>query len=523
MTSNGSAPRTATTPRVSVLFDRTGHRSNGAEPPEPDFFADLHLDQIVESITVGRQEYDLAPFFHAPLHTVESVTYRHEVFRDLEKPKLRECIARFAERLRRMRDHLAQASRMHYGHQRDSWYLDGVESYVDAVEGLAEDLAQLDIEAVGLLAFRAELLSYSSSDAFVTLSAETRELKTTLAGIRYCLHVTPGRIRVSKYAGEIDYSAAISATFERFKSGAARSYLVSFPNWPDMDHVEAGVLDLVARLYPETFATLSSFPVRHRDYLDPTVATFDREVQFYLAYRECIEPLERAGLTFCFPQLSPQSKEVVCRNTFDLALATKLVAEQSPVVSNDFQLVGSERIFVVSGPNQGGKTTFARTFGQLHYLASLGLPVPGSAARLFLCDSIFTHFERKENLEDLHGKLQDDLLRIHEILARATPRSIVIMNEIFTSTVLDDAVFLATKVLEQLIQHDLLAVCVTFVDELASLGEATVSMVSTVVPDDPSVRTYKIERRPADGLSHAVAIAEKYGLTYEVLGKRLAR
>lgn len=519
--SSGSAPRTATTPSVSVLFDRTGHRSDGAEPPEPDFFADLHLGQIVESITVGRQEYNLAPFFHTPLPTVESITYRHEVFRDLEKPALRECIARFAEGLRHMRDHLTQASRLHYGHQRDSWYLAGVGVYVDAVESLAEDLGRLDIEAVGLLAFRAALRAYSSSDAFAALSTETRQLKTALAEVRYCLHVAPGRIRVSRYEGEIDYSAEITATFERFKSGAVRNYLVTFPNWPDMDHVEAGVLDLVARLYPETFAALNSFPVRYSDYLDPTIATFDREVQFYLAYREFMAPLESAGLTFCFPQLSPRSKEVLGRSTFDLALGSKLVAEGSPVVCNDFRLLGPERILVVSGPNQGGKTTFARTFGQLHYLASLGLPVPGSEARLFLCDRIFTHFERKENLEDLHGKLQDDLLRIHEILARATSRSILIMNEIFTSTVLDDAVFLATKVLEQLIQLDLLCVCVTFVDELASLGEATVSMVSAVVPDDPSVRTYKIERRPADGISHAVAIAEKYELTYDALGKRL--
>lgn len=507
-------------PVTSILFDDA--HVGGLVEQEPAFFADLNLDQVIDAITAGREEYDLRPFFYTPLYRVEAITYRHDVLRDLQGTALLGCVESFAAKMRARRTSLARAAELRHPYQRERWFLDAAELYGDAVTTLSRDLASIDLSSRAGTAIRDHLAAYVSSEAFISLLADTTGLKEQLAAVRYRLQIFGSSVRVSRAEPEPDYGAEVASTFERFRQGAVKDYRVDFREPVHMNHVETGVLDRVALLYPETFAALDAFCERHRDHLDDTIAAFDREVQFYLAHLEHSARLRDAGLPFCFPQVSDRSVEVSARGTFDVALADKLVSERSPVVGNDFHLTDPERVIVVSGPNQGGKTTFARTFGQLHHLARLGCLVPGAEARLFLCDRLFTHFEREENLSDLSGKLQDDLLRIREILERATGDSVVVMNETFTSTTLEDAAFLGARVLEELIERGALCVYVTFVDELASLDETVVSMVSTVEEADKAVRTFKIARRPADGLAYAVAIAEKYGLTYESLRARMA-
>jgi len=282
-----------------------------------------------------------------------------------------------------------------------------------------------------------------------------------------------------------------------------------------MNHVEAAIVERVARLHPDVFATVDEVLAAHADFVEPTIARFDAEVDFYLAYLEHIDRLRTRGLPFAYPSVDPDGKHLRARDLFDLALADRLAPADGRVVTNDVELAGPERIIVVSGPNQGGKTTLARAIGQLHHLAALGLPVPGRDVEVPLVDQIFTHFERQEEVTSLEGKLERDLRRFRTILERSTSRSLVIMNESFSATSAADALFLNRVMLRTMAGRDMLVVCVTFLDELAALGPAVVSMVAEVDRRDPTIRTYRVVRRPGDGRAYATALAEKHGLTYE--------
>ena len=125
----------------SILFEESDDALKDERAQAPDFFADLNLDQIINAITAGRDEYDLTPFFYRSLRDVDAVSYRHEVIQDLENPTLFGHVGSFAKQMRLMRAHLAQADKLYYKHQKQAWFLDAVAIYCDTINRLTEDLA----------------------------------------------------------------------------------------------------------------------------------------------------------------------------------------------------------------------------------------------------------------------------------------------------------------------------------------------------------------------------------------------
>ena len=506
----------------SILFPPGMETERAERIEQPSCFIDLNLDQAVAAIVTKRDEDCLRPMFYATYRDEGIIHYRQAVFADLERADVFQAFPVFCETMRMVHVNLAYAEKISYKRHRHMVILRAIDLYCGGIHALLQSLESLTLRSAGLSDLRCYLASYAKSEAFSLLETESQRLRSALSKLSYGTLFRGDKVAVRKYASEPDYTVTILERFARFRQTAIEPPAQSRPGDDfSLNHIEEGILELVGRVFSEEFRVLETFVARHSKFIDDVVATFDREIGFFIAYLAFIEPLKRAGLPFCYPEVSSSSKDTQVCGGFDLALAAKLVPGGHPVVCNDFCLQGRERMIVVSGPNQGGKTTFARMFGQLHFLAGLGCPVPGRSARLFLPDQVFTHFEREEDITNLRGKLEDDLVRMHRTCQVMSADSVIVLNEIFNSTSLEDQVFLSTKVIEQFLATDAIGVCVTFIDALSTLSDKTVSMMSTVMPDDPARRTFEIVRKPADGLAYALSLAENRGVTYERLRKRV--
>ncbi|MCB9439868.1 MAG: DNA mismatch repair protein MutS [Mycolicibacterium sp.] len=503
----------------SILY--TGN-TDGPECAEPDCLADLHLDDVISAI--GRHDDDeLHRMYRCWARDVDEVAYRHEVFRDLSSG-VREPVTSFVDGIGAMRGQLATASALMHPLGRQGWQLDAMSTYLRAVVDLHTALSTAEPSGRGLSALCDYLDCYRRSEAFTSLERDTVRVREELGAIRYSLHIKGLRLEVDQYRGEPEYSDQVAELFSRFRRGAVRDYRISYPSYPGMSGAEEQILDRVAKLFPDQFAALAAHCRRYPNVIDPTLSRFATEVRFYLAYLRFMDRFtDTAHNRFCYPTVTAEAGRLDAEGAYDLALATKGLPDQACPVTNEVRLGGAERIVIVTGPNQGGKTTLARTIGQLAYLSALGCPVPAARATVTLPDAVFTHFERQERVASLHGKLDDELLRIRDILARASARSVIVMNESFASTSLSDALAIGTDVLHRIIGIGCIAVYVSFLDELSRLDPACVSMVGGVDPADPTARTFRFGRRRADGLAHADALATKYGLAPDVLRRRVSR
>lgn len=261
------------------------------------------------------------------------------------------------------------------------------------------------------------------------------------------------------------------------------------------------------------------------------------EIVFYVHALDLIQELQAAGMRLTTPEISP-AEERVCRvkAAYNLQLAIQRLKDRSadpqstPVVTNDILLDDDGRIAILTGPNQGGKTTYMQSIGLVQVLAQLGMPVPGEEAQMSPVDAIYTHYPVEERLELGTGRFGDEALRIRAIFEKVTRHSLVLLNESLSTTSMGEGVYLARDIVRTLRQIGLRAVFTTHLHELAAAtGQINAevggdSPVFSLVASKPEKAmqpdqgySYHVQPGPPLGRSYAEHIAARYGISDEQL------
>lgn len=593
----------------------------------PDFFVDLNMDQVAAQIMAERKGYDLRKYFNRMPEDLSVTKKRQEALQAVGNPEFFDGLAEFSDYMQLARGYAADYAGAEREICRQKLLLDCGMQYVQALHALKKAFSAGQAETgktscsqkrdgMGSLfgAFFSKFQDYRKGEEFQAFCRDTEGLCREFETMVFCVEFANRRMRVvpmegEEAAGAGDYFDRLRALFPEndMEGRVVRGQLENpFCAKKEVGELEFFVLTACQKKYPESFARLRRYEqayavlkkreltvqmrekglseqVRVPGFLAGWVLAFEQQLQVYLAVELFMRRVRKMGYPLAYADFVGDEKEekqttsnwMELRQAYDLALLLKQVSKK-PVVCNDAYYAGRERFLVVTGPNQGGKTTFARSLGQIVYLAKMGFAAPCAFARMPYFTGLLTHFSVEESLETGRGKLKEELTRLSPMMSGEHGGSFVILNELFTTAATYDAYIMGRRVMKYFMGQECFGVYVTHIQELAAgeeadkeicaeesfgekkacadgenLGETDflyslrgkgeygekeeagkregtqaagriVSMAACVDERDSHIRTYRIVRRAPEGVGYAYALVEKYHLTYPELKERLA-
>jgi DNA mismatch repair ATPase MutS len=200
------------------------------------------------------------------------------------------------------------------------------------------------------------------------------------------------------------------------------------------------------------------------DHIESFLDLLKIELGFYVGCLNLHEQLARRGGPVAFPSPADHGEQrLAFDGLYDPSLALRL---QAPAVGNGLEADG-KLLVLITGANQGGKTSFLRGVGLCQLLMQCGLFVPAASFRASVCDALFTHFKREEDSTMKSGKLDEELERMEGIVSRMTGRAMVLFNESFAATNEREGSEIARQVAGALLEKGVRILFVTYLYEFA--------------------------------------------------------
>ena len=548
---------------------------------------DLGLDTICTKISGKPEEQTLIRGVMSRM-TCESdvIQFRLDVFEDIyNNPDFRNRMLEILDKIDFLRDY--GSFRRDYEESSSTWdlvhRLEEIRDYIGYVESLQDCLGSADLKSKGLQDLKAGIGMIYDDNAFKELKKDISELKATTSNLK---SVTVGINLNERFeAREIGLISINSRAFSKsplldsFTNRIARRdnlnendegkwdgsmrfqpfttgedaanrlfgmakaqatiqhpiLMMSMANVPDGDMAK----DVTAHMDRVTDHMLSKTVRSLKDVLNKYVGLSIMDITalipeflFYVRWAEYIKRHVDRGLSFCKAKLILESGgnagdvRMNARGFYNLKLAD-FIEKKEDIVVNDLGFDKRASVYILTGANRGGKTTVTQAVGLLHVLAQAGIHVPAQEFAFSPVDCIYTHYPADEDKTLDYGRLGEECRRFRELFARCTDKSLLLLNETFSTTSFEEGFFIARDAVKAILKRGTRCIYNTHMHKLASEidklnGEsadegAAVCAQSLVALSDGSQRSFKVKVAPPEGLSHARDIAEKYGVTYEML------
>ena len=524
---------------ISLLYPSEASREYHSDRRNLPAISEEVCDELGLNEIFNLKSSSLTHFFTSD---PEVIKYRQETVQDMQRvPEIKETLAKvhpILDDIRQLRildnDNTASGESYLYS-------ITEIELYVSCIDTLREGFLpvrdKISGTAFGTLAdFIIEL---SESEYYIELNKRlealadrVREVKSITVGVNLDRQLRP------------ESAGVISINSEPFKSGKVLDKILrlSFKN---------DAFTCIAELSPfgkgqsdnRREALIGAFNSAIEDVFRSSVKGWRSVVgeyvldntDFLLRLLPEIEFVSRAsdlvarlashpGCSVCIPKVLPASEKAF--SAVGLYNPRVALAIDDEIVTNDLTFDDEARIYVLTGPNRGGKSVITVALGAAQAFCQLGLPVPAQSAEISVTDGIFTHFPEGADDTIDKGRLGEECARLREIFDLATPDSIILLDESLSSTGAYEATYIASEILTAFAAMRCRGIFSTHLHELAagiteinarSAECGGIKLDTLVAGMEEGQRSFKIYRAKPDGKSYARDIADKYGLSFEEL------
>ncbi len=429
-------------------------------PNEPALTQDLELNTLFNTMALGDQFiFDVVRrAVLSGLSDLDALRYRQDILKDcLKNPAVvREIYQIPIESIENRQRHWLGI----FGHY-PSGILSGAISMMEMFVGLLQKLRAIadehanQFESEGWTVFFAMIQRELDDEYFAIVQNHLRELRFR-DGVLLSAELGQGNEGANYVLRRLNGKQAnwMKRVF------AKKSPVYSFSIHPRDD---GGAIAL-GELRDRGINLVANALAQSADHIDSFFKMLRIELAFYIGCLNLYEQLAQMGEPIAYPLLlAPDERRHSFEGLYDVCLALTM---KQKVVGNDVN-ADDRDLVIITGANQGGKSTFLRSIGLAQLMMQCGLFVPAESFCANLCAGLFTHYKRKEDATMKSGKLDEELGRMSGIVDHLTPNSMMLFNESFAATNEREGSEIARQIVSTLLEKRIKVFFVTHQYEFA--------------------------------------------------------